>query len=85
MSCVAFLSAATPPLGVAERICSVYALAFAQCTHDLRTTREFCPERMRMSHVCQPVMLLALLRDGGRCSIEEIAQSVFLHYENQVE
>ncbi len=38
-----------------------------------------------MSHVCQPVMLLALLRDGGRCSIEEIAQSVFLHYENQVE
>jgi ATP adenylyltransferase len=45
----------------------------------------FVQNRMRMSHVCQPAMLLALLRDGGRCSIEEIARSIFLHDESQVE
>src|SRR5215203_4089952 len=46
---------------------------------------DFVQNRMRMSHVNQPVMLMALLRDGGRCSTTEIAQSILAHDESQVE
>jgi hypothetical protein len=33
----------------------------------------FITREMRMSHVCQPVMLLALLRNGGRLPASAIA------------
>ena len=35
--------------------------------------------RMRMSHVYQPVMLMTLLQQGGRCSTTEIARSILAH------
>ena len=42
--------------------------------------------RMRMSHVHQPVMLLTLLRAaGGKSSSAEVARSVLAHDESQVE
>jgi hypothetical protein len=34
---------------------------------------DFVKNRMRMSHVYQPVILMTLLQAGGRSSIEEIA------------
>ncbi len=46
---------------------------------------DFLQNRMRMSHVYQPVMLMALLRGEGRCSTTEIAQSILAHDESQVE
>ena len=41
--------------------------------------------RMRMSHVYQPIMLMTLLRGGGRSSTKEIARSILAHDESQVE
>ena len=46
---------------------------------------DFIQNRMRMSHVYQPVMLMTLLRAGGRSSSEEIARSILAHDESQVE
>jgi hypothetical protein len=46
---------------------------------------DFIQNRMRMSHVYQPVMLMALLRGGGRRSTTEIARSILAHDESQVE
>ena len=40
---------------------------------------DFVHNRMRMSHGYQPVMLLALLRGGGRSSTGEIARSILLY------
>jgi diadenosine tetraphosphate (Ap4A) HIT family hydrolase len=38
-----------------------------------------------MSHVYQPVMLMALLQHNGRCSTTEIARSILSHDESQIE
>jgi ATP adenylyltransferase len=38
-----------------------------------------------MSHVYQPVMLMTLLRGRGRSSTGEIARSILLHDESQIE
>ena len=47
---------------------------------------DFVQNRMRMSHVHQPVMLLTLLRAaGGKSSTTEVARSVLAHDESQVE
>jgi ATP adenylyltransferase len=46
---------------------------------------DFVENRMRMSHVYQLVMLVALLRGGGRSSTKEIARSILAHDESQVE
>jgi ATP adenylyltransferase len=46
---------------------------------------DFVQKRMRMSHVYQPLMLMALLRGGGRRSSAEIAKSILAHDESQVE
>jgi ATP adenylyltransferase len=46
---------------------------------------DFVQNRMRMSHVYQPLMSMALLRGGGRCSTNEIARSILAHDESQVE
>ncbi len=47
--------------------------------------RDFVENRMRMSHVYQPVMLLALLRGGGEARTEEIAKAILVHDESQLE
>jgi hypothetical protein len=46
---------------------------------------DFVQNRMRMSHVYQPVMLAALLAYGGKYSTEEIARAILSHDESQVE
>ena len=46
---------------------------------------DFVQYRMRMSHVYQPVIMLTLLRGGGRASTTEIARSILEHEESQVE
>jgi hypothetical protein len=46
---------------------------------------DFVQNRMRMSHVYQPVMLAALLAHGGKCSTTEIARAILAHDESQVE
>jgi diadenosine tetraphosphate (Ap4A) HIT family hydrolase/5-methylcytosine-specific restriction endonuclease McrA len=45
----------------------------------------FVKNRMKMSHVYQPVMLMTLLRAGGASSTKEIARSILAHDESQVE
>jgi hypothetical protein len=45
----------------------------------------FVQNRMRMSHVYQPIMLMTLLQGGGKRSITEIAYSILAHDESQVE
>ena len=46
---------------------------------------DFIHNRMRMSHVYQPVMLMVLLQNHGRCSTTQIARSILAHDESQVE
>jgi hypothetical protein len=36
---------------------------------------------MKVSHICQTIMHLALIRVGGRCSIKEIARSILVQVE----
>ncbi len=43
---------------------------------------DFVQIRMRMSHVYQPVMLMTLLRGGGKRTITELAQSILAHDES---
>ena len=40
---------------------------------------------MRMSHIYQPVMLLTLLQQGGKCSETEIAKAISIHDPTQIE
>jgi len=46
---------------------------------------DFIQHRMRMSHIYQPVMLMALLENEGKCSIENIARSILAHDQSQIE
>jgi ATP adenylyltransferase len=61
----------------------------AQLSYSGRMTYErladFVQSRMRMSHVYQPVMLIAVLRGGGRRSTTQIAKSILAHDDSQVE
>jgi ATP adenylyltransferase len=50
-----------------------------------RELEEFIQKRMRMSHVYQPVMLMTLLKDGGKSSTTEIAKAILDHDESQIE
>ena len=42
---------------------------------------DFVQSRMKVSYIYQPVMHLAPIRVGGRCSIKEIARSILLQVE----
>ena len=46
---------------------------------------KFITERMKMSHVYQPVMLMELLRSGGQCSEEQIARALLAQDLSQVD
>ena len=41
--------------------------------------------RMRMSHIYQPVMLMTLLRNGGKASVEQIAKEFLVRDPSQIE
>jgi ATP adenylyltransferase len=45
----------------------------------------FIVNKMRMSHIYQPVMLMKLLESGGECSETEIARSILAHDQSQIE
>ena len=45
----------------------------------------FISKNMRMSHIYQPVMLIELLRRGGKASANEIAKAILLHDPSQIE
>jgi len=45
----------------------------------------YITEQMRMSHVYQPVMLLELLKSGGKATVEQIAKALLSHDRSQVE
>lgn len=49
---------------------------------DLKT---FIEKSMRMSHIYQPVMLMSLLENGGKSSVRDIATSILIHDESQIE
>lgn len=46
---------------------------------------DFITRRMRMSHVYQPVMLMTLLRSGGRAHEKDIALDLVFHDRSQIE
>jgi hypothetical protein len=47
--------------------------------------RDFIQNRMRVSHIYQPVMIKALLENGGQATTEEIAKSLLAYDQSQVE
>jgi ATP adenylyltransferase len=49
------------------------------------TLTDFITKKMRMSHIYQPVMLMALLKKGGKCHEREIASDLLIHDESQIE
>lgn len=50
-----------------------------------RTLAKFITEKMRMSHIYQPVMLMALIKGNGRATIREIAAAFLSNDESQLE
>ena len=47
--------------------------------------QDFISKDMRMSHVYQPVMLIELLSKKGKSSVTEIAKSILINDESQIE
>jgi ATP adenylyltransferase len=47
--------------------------------------KSFIEKSMRMSHIYQPVMLMTLLSHGGKASVRDIATSILVHDESQID
>lgn len=58
------------------------AMSHALTFSDLET---FIQQKMRMSHIYQPVMLRVLLAQGGQAAIEDIAKALLGYDRSQVE
>jgi 5-methylcytosine-specific restriction endonuclease McrA len=54
-------------------------------TSSFEHLRNFIKDRMRMSHIYQPVMIRALLKGGGKASIRSIAADFLSRDEGQLE
>jgi hypothetical protein len=52
---------------------------------DFDQLKVFIDKSMRMSHIYQPVMLMTLLTKGGKASVRDIATSILIHDESQIE
>lgn len=50
-----------------------------------RDLERFISTKMRMSHIYQPVMLLTLLDNAGRCHQQEIAKAILAHDPSQID
>ena len=46
--------------------------------------KDFLINRMRMSHIYQPVMLMTLLKNGGVASVESLAKDLLINDQNQI-
>lgn len=66
-----------------QRVCTRLSLYSACMTYE--QLADFVQNRMKMSPVYQPVMLMALLQGSGRSSTSEIARSILAHDESQIE
>ena len=47
--------------------------------------KDFILNRMRMSHIYQPVMLMTLLKEGGVVSIETLSKKLLIEDKSQQE
>jgi diadenosine tetraphosphate (Ap4A) HIT family hydrolase len=47
--------------------------------------KEFIEKRMQITHIYQPVMIMALLRHHGKCSVTQIAEAILAHDESQTD
>ena len=54
-------------------------------SHDASALEEFILNRMRMSHIYQPVMLKVLLEGSGTASLEHIAKALLSYDLPQIE
>jgi len=52
---------------------------------DFVELKTFIEKSMRMSHIYQPVMLMTLLEKSGKASVRDIATSILIHDESQIE
>lgn len=52
---------------------------------DFKELQDFISNKMRMSHIYQPVMLLTLLENAGKCHQREIAKAILAHDPSQTE
>lgn len=46
---------------------------------------KFISEKMRLSHIYQPVMLMTLLRNQGNASVDQIAKEFLIHDKSQID
>ena len=46
---------------------------------------DFLTNKMRMSHIYQPAMLIQLLQNGGRATVSEVAKAILVRDPTQVE
>ena len=46
--------------------------------------KDFLINRMRMSHIYQPVMLMTLLKNGGVASVESLAKDLLINDQSQI-
>ena len=46
--------------------------------------KDFLIDRMRMSHIYQPVMLMSLLKNGGVASVESLAKDLLINDQSQI-
>ena len=54
-------------------------------SHDASALEDFILNRMRMSHIYQPVMLKVLLEGSGTASLEHIAKALLSYDLPQIE
>ena len=47
--------------------------------------KDFLTNRMRMSHIYQPVMLRTLLQNGGQSTVNDIAKAILAEDRSQIE
>lgn len=54
-------------------------------THtDINELKSFLEERMRMSHIYQPLLIKALIDSGGQATIRQLAQTFLNYDESQI-
>ena len=46
--------------------------------------KDFLMNRMRMSHIYQPVMLMTLIKNGGVASVEFLAKDLLINDQSQM-
>ena len=55
------------------------------CLMNFPDLKDFILNRMRMSHIYQPVMLMTLLKEGGVASIENLSKKLLIEDKSQQE